>query len=122
MYIHDFLRSKNVWFEGLLYQPASSSAKRARNARITGRQVAKAVLLRAGESFVVAVLPASCRIDLDRLSHVLGRLSANFGWQRPKSCSRPFPTASRESSLRSGGFMVCRPWSTHACRKLATSS
>jgi Ala-tRNA(Pro) deacylase len=72
MYIHDFLRSRGVWFEALLYQPASSSAKRARNARITGSSVAKAVLVRAGDSFVLAVLPASCTIDLDRLSQVVG--------------------------------------------------
>jgi Ala-tRNA(Pro) deacylase len=72
VYIHDFLRSKHIWFEGLLYQPASSSAKRARNARITGRHVAKAVLVRAGNSFLLAVLPASNRIDLDRLSQVVG--------------------------------------------------
>jgi Ala-tRNA(Pro) deacylase len=72
MYIHDFLRSRGVWFEALLHQPASSSAKRARNARVTGRKVAKAVLMRVGNSFVLAVLPASCRIDLDKLSQVLG--------------------------------------------------
>jgi Ala-tRNA(Pro) deacylase len=72
MYIHDFLRSRGVWFEALLHGPASSSAKRARNARVTGRRVAKAVLLQAGNSFVVAVLPASSQIDLDKLSQVLG--------------------------------------------------
>jgi Ala-tRNA(Pro) deacylase len=71
MYIHDFLRSRGVWFETLLYQPASSSAKRARNARIAGRRVAKAVLVRAGNSFFLAVLPTSCTIDLDRLSQVV---------------------------------------------------
>jgi Ala-tRNA(Pro) deacylase len=71
VYIVDFLRSRGVWFEGLLYQPASSSAKRARNARIAGRSVAKAVLMRAGDSFLLAVLPASRFIDLDRLSQVL---------------------------------------------------
>ncbi len=91
MYIHDFLRSKNVWFEGLLYQPASSSAKRARNARITGRQVAKAVLLRAGDSFLVAVLPASCLIDLDRLSHVLGSSRCDLRLATPEELLLTFP-------------------------------
>jgi Ala-tRNA(Pro) deacylase len=91
MYIHDFLRSKNVWFEGLLYQPASSSAKRARNARITGRQVAKAVLLRAGDSFLVAVLPASCLIDLDRLSHVLGAPGCDLRLATPEELLATFP-------------------------------
>jgi Ala-tRNA(Pro) deacylase len=78
MYIHDFLRSRGVWFEMLLYQPASSSAKRARNARVTGGRVAKAVLVRAGDSFVLAVLPASRTIDLDRLSQVVGSSAAEL--------------------------------------------
>ena len=72
MYIHDFLRSRGVWFEALLYQPASSSAKRARNAGVAGRRVAKAVLLRVREGYVLAVLPASSRIDLERFSQVVG--------------------------------------------------
>ena len=97
MYIHDFLRSRGVWFEALLYQPASSSAKRARNARITGRSVAKAVLVRAGNSFLLAVLPASCRIDLDRLSQVLG----SPGVGHPAGDSGR--TAGDVSRLRAGG-------------------
>jgi Ala-tRNA(Pro) deacylase len=72
MYIHDFLRSRGVWFETLLYQPASSSAKRARNARIAGSRVAKAVLVCARGSFILAVLPASSTIDLVRLGQVVG--------------------------------------------------
>jgi Ala-tRNA(Pro) deacylase len=78
MYIHDYLRSRGVWFETLLYQPASSSAKRARNARITGRRVAKSVLVRAGDCYVLAVLPASSTIDLARLSQVVGSSAAEL--------------------------------------------
>jgi Ala-tRNA(Pro) deacylase len=91
VYIHDFLRSKQVWFEGLLYQPASSSAKRARNARITGRQVAKAVLVRAGNSLLLAVLPASCRIDLDRLSQVVGSPVSEIRLATPEELLATFP-------------------------------
>ena len=91
MYIHDFLRSQGVWFEALLYQPASSSAKRARNARITGRRVAKAVLVRAGDSFLLAVLPASCRIDLDRLSQVLGSPAPAIRLATPDELLAMFP-------------------------------
>ena len=36
MYILDFLRSRGVWFETLLYRPASSSAKRAGNVHVPG--------------------------------------------------------------------------------------
>jgi Ala-tRNA(Pro) deacylase len=83
MYIQEFLRSRGVWFEGLLYQPASSSARRARNARIAGRRVAKAVLLRAGNSLLLAVLPASCRVDLVRFSQVAGLSAAEVRLATP---------------------------------------
>jgi Ala-tRNA(Pro) deacylase len=72
MYALDYLRSRGVWYEPLLHRPASSSTKRAGCVHVPGRRVAKAVLVRAGESFVLAVLPSTARIDLVRLSGVVG--------------------------------------------------
>jgi Ala-tRNA(Pro) deacylase len=72
MYVVDYVRSRGVWFETLLHRPASSSTKRARSAHVPGRSVAKAVLIKAGETFLVAVLPSTSRIDLGRLSEVVG--------------------------------------------------
>ncbi len=91
MYIHDYLRSRGIWFEALLHQPASSSAKRARNARVTGHRVAKAVLLRVGDSFVLAVLPASSQIDLDKLSQVVGSPASNVRLATPDELLTIFP-------------------------------
>jgi Ala-tRNA(Pro) deacylase len=76
MYVLDFLRSRGVWFEELLHQPASSSAKRAGNAHVPGSRVAKSVLIKAGDSFLVAVLPSTSRINLDQLSQVIGTPSS----------------------------------------------
>ncbi len=72
MSIHDFLTSQNVWFKPFLYTPVPTASRRAHSARVTGGQVAKTVLVRAGEGFALAVLPATLRIDLSRLSEVLG--------------------------------------------------
>jgi len=72
MYVLDFLRSRGVWFETLLHRPASSSAKLAGSVHVPGREVGKAVLVKAGHSFVLAVLPSTSWIDLARLSEVLG--------------------------------------------------
>ena len=72
MYIVDFLRSRGVWYESLLHRPASSSTKRAGCVHVPGRRVAKAVLVKAGDSFVLAVLPSTSQIDLSRLSEVMG--------------------------------------------------
>jgi Ala-tRNA(Pro) deacylase len=71
MYVVDFLRGRRVWYETLLHRPASSATKRAGSIHVSGRSVAKSVLVNAGGSLVLAVLPATSRIDLDRLGAVL---------------------------------------------------
>jgi Ala-tRNA(Pro) deacylase len=72
MYTTDFLRSLGVWFEPLLHSPASSAAKRARNVHVPGRRVAKTVLVKAGDRLVLVVLSSTSRIDLRRLSDMMG--------------------------------------------------
>ena len=76
MYVVDFLRSRGVWFELLLHRPASSSAKRAGNVHVPGRRVAKAVLVKSGDAYLLAVLPSTSQIDLDRFSAVVGAEAA----------------------------------------------
>jgi Ala-tRNA(Pro) deacylase len=71
MYIVEFLQSRRIWFQALLHQPASSSTKRAHSVHVTGGKVAKAVLVRTGDRFVVVVLPSTARIELDRLGALL---------------------------------------------------
>lgn len=73
MYTVEYLRSRRVWFEELLHQPASSATKHAHNLHVPGRMVAKTVLVKASDRFLLAVLPCTSRIDLARLSALLGR-------------------------------------------------
>jgi Ala-tRNA(Pro) deacylase len=72
MYVLDFLQSRGIWFETLLHRPACSAAKLAGSVHVPGRHVGKAVLVKAGHSFVLALLPSTAWIDLVRLSEVLG--------------------------------------------------
>jgi Ala-tRNA(Pro) deacylase len=72
MYTVEFLRSRRVWFEELLHQPASSATKHAHNMHVPGRMVAKTVLVRAGDRLVLAVLPSTSRIDLAQMGALLG--------------------------------------------------
>lgn len=72
MCVSDFLRSRSVRFEVLLHAPAHSAAHLAGSVHVPGRSVAKAVLVRSGEAFVLAVLPATHRVDPARLAGVLG--------------------------------------------------
>src|SRR5262245_24790122 len=79
MYTVDFLLSRHVWFEPLLHCPASSSTQRAHCMHVPGHQVAKTVLVKAGERFVLVVLPSTSRIDLARLGQVVGQAAAELG-------------------------------------------
>jgi Ala-tRNA(Pro) deacylase len=72
MSIRDDLQGCHVWFETLLHRPAPSATMRARNVHVSGRCVAKAVLVEAEGEGVLAVLPATHRIDLARLAQALG--------------------------------------------------
>ena len=71
MCIFDYLQSRHVWYESLLHPPAPTASRLAQTVHVPGRFVAKGVLVKAGSSYVLAVLPATARIDLDRLGRVL---------------------------------------------------
>jgi Ala-tRNA(Pro) deacylase len=72
MSIRDYLRDRLVRFEVLLHRPAPSAARMAETVHVPGRTVAKGVLVQAGGSYALAVLPATHKIDLDRLRVILG--------------------------------------------------
>jgi Ala-tRNA(Pro) deacylase len=72
MCIREFLQSRSVRFELLLHRPAHSATHLAGSLHVPGRYVAKAVLVKAGDAFALAVLPATHRIDPARLAEVLG--------------------------------------------------
>ena len=91
MYVLDFLRSHGVWFEALLHRPASSSAKRAGSVHVPGRRVAKTVLVKANDTFMLLVLPSTSRIDLSRLSDVVGAPLAQVRLATPDELFELFP-------------------------------
>jgi Ala-tRNA(Pro) deacylase len=73
MSICDYLRGRSIPFERLLHRPAPSATRRAHFVHVSGRLVAKSVLLRTECGYVLAVLPATHRLDLGRVEEILGR-------------------------------------------------
>lgn len=72
MHVVDYLRERNVAFETLVHPPAFTAQRRARLLHVSGRQVAKAVLLVTPTRRLVAVLPACARLDLAAIAGHLG--------------------------------------------------
>lgn len=62
-----------VRFDEIAHEPTLQAARTAEAAHVSGRRVAKGVLVRAGDEYMMAVAPSSRRIDFDRLQSWLGR-------------------------------------------------
>ncbi len=78
MDIRGYLRNRHVPFSHLLHSPMPSAARRASSIHVTGARVAKAVLVRAGSRLILAVLPATHRIDFAKLAKVAGVTEASL--------------------------------------------
>ena len=72
MRVAEFLNGERIAFETLLHAPAYTAQHRAKYLGVSGNQVAKAVLLHSQEGYLLAVLPATKRIDTERLGLILG--------------------------------------------------
>ena len=72
MSVPHFLSDQQIPFETIHHPPAYTAQRRAKYLHLSGRQVAKAVLLSGPHGWVLAVLPACKRIDLNALARALG--------------------------------------------------
>jgi Ala-tRNA(Pro) deacylase len=80
MKVQDYLRESHVAFEVLEHEPTYDAQHMAHAVHVHGRDVAKTVLLRAdhGYRYVVAVLPATHRLDLEKVGALLGGAKAEL--------------------------------------------
>lgn len=68
-----YLERTGVWFEVLPHPHSETSLQTAREARIPANRLAKPVLLEDEDGYLLAVLPATRRVDVGRLSYALHR-------------------------------------------------
>jgi Ala-tRNA(Pro) deacylase len=67
-----FLTDQQVPFDTLIHPPAFTAQRRAKYLRVPGRQLAKSVLLAGANGYRLAVLPATHRVDTERVARELG--------------------------------------------------
>ncbi len=70
--IREYLESNNVTFEWLPHPEAFSAQEVAHSLHVSGKRLAKTVVLDADGRLVMAVLPASHRLNLHELKAPLG--------------------------------------------------
>jgi Ala-tRNA(Pro) deacylase len=71
--VQDFLNHERVPFELVRHSHTADSAHTAQSAHVSGNQLAKSVVLKDGDGFLIAVIPASHRVDLGALHRHLNR-------------------------------------------------
>ena len=71
MKIQEYLQRENVAFESHDHAPAYTAQEVAAEEHISGYMLAKTVLVRADERYVLCVLPASMKLDMEKVSGVL---------------------------------------------------
>jgi Ala-tRNA(Pro) deacylase len=71
MRIDQVLSNLQIPFERLHHRPAYAANRVAQVLHVPGKDVAKTVLLRAGRGYILAVLPATHRLDVDQVRQEL---------------------------------------------------
>lgn len=73
MTLQDHLDSNDFDYELIEHLPKTSNIKTTLNPKVTNDKVAKTILLGDDDSYLLAVIPASHRLDVDRLNSAMAR-------------------------------------------------
>jgi Ala-tRNA(Pro) deacylase len=71
--LESYLLERHATYTIEVHSASTTSVDTARRARIDEESLVKSVVLEDDRGFVLAVLPASCRLELDRIRKKLGR-------------------------------------------------
>ena len=77
--LRSFLDSQGIRYEVFPHPHTSTSLETARVAHVPGDRIAKSVVLKDEGGYVMAILPASCRVSLAALERQLQRKQALAG-------------------------------------------
>lgn len=70
--LRSFLKEQHIQYRSL-YHPSTYTAQQLAHAEhMKGQLIAKSVVLRGGDEFLLAVIPAVCKVDFSLMKKVLG--------------------------------------------------
>lgn len=71
--LQQYLADHRVDYDVVTHEPTVSASRSAQQSHVSGDRLAKAVIVKDEEGFLMAVLPASHHVRLGELSRLLGR-------------------------------------------------
>jgi Ala-tRNA(Pro) deacylase len=85
--------NRHVSFERLHHRPQYTANRVAQALHVPGREMAKTVILRTSDGYMMAVLPATHRVNLERMREELGERDLDFASEA--EMDRLFPDCER---------------------------
>lgn len=70
--LKEYLDTEKIPYQVLTHQEAYTAPEIAEALHVPGKELAKVVIVKAGERFVMTVLPANWKVDVKRLKEVFG--------------------------------------------------
>ena len=70
--LQDYLDERKVAYQLIRHQEAYTASEIAHTLHISGKMIAKVVIIKADDRFVMAVLPSNYKVDFERLADALG--------------------------------------------------
>lgn len=70
--MQEYLDDQHIPYEVMRHRPTSNSSMTARATHVPGNCLAKGVVLRWDDSYILAVVPASHHVDLDKVREIIG--------------------------------------------------
>jgi Ala-tRNA(Pro) deacylase len=89
MNVQKLLQQHHVAFRLLDHEPTYAAQRLAQVVHVSGGEVAKVVLLRADDGYVLAVLPATRSVNVDRVRELVGAASVKLATE--SECGKCFP-------------------------------
>lgn len=81
-HIKAFLDSKGVTYRHHTHPQEFTAPRVAESQHVSGRELAKSVMVVADDRLVMAVIPANERLDVEKLAHLLGAAGVRLATER----------------------------------------
>ena len=80
--LREFLDKRQIKYSTIEHSPAYTAQEIAATSHIPGKELAKSVIVKMDSKMIMAVLPASRRINFSRLKEVTGAKTAELATER----------------------------------------
>ena len=80
--LREYLENNHIFYEAIPHTQTFTAQKTAQTTRISGKEMAKTVIVRVDGQLGMVVLPANHRVNLERLKEATGALSVELAHEQ----------------------------------------